>query len=142
MAMASHFVAGFSDAAHKRGMALRDPAEHEERAARIVTREKLEDALGLRDHAAGERRPHLDRVAPCERRAVKPFFDVDAERVAGRHSVVCATRTRAAGAPRWTISMISSRARRSSPDLTDALTSVSVFASVAGSHGSIVSTSL
>src|SRR5205823_1422970 len=80
-AVAGDLVPTLDDLAHEPRIALRDDSEDEERAARAVRVEQIEQALGLREHAAGQAAETVDAKGRFELVPVVVLLDVDGEAI-------------------------------------------------------------
>ena len=82
IAVAAELVARVGDFAHQLGMAVGDPAEHEERRPCPMPRQQRKDTAGVVDHAPGETIPGRRADGALVGMRVKVILDVDRERVA------------------------------------------------------------
>ena len=83
-AVAGDLVPTLDDLAHEPWIALSDDSEDEERAARAVRVEQIEQALGLREHAAGQAAETVDAKGRFELVPVVVLLDVDGQCVDDR----------------------------------------------------------
>ncbi len=78
---------GACDALHQVGVALRDPSQDEERAARVVAGEQLEQPVDVLLHAAAGALPLGARDVRRQGLDLEVLFHVDGEVMRDRHAV-------------------------------------------------------